>query len=77
MGLGGLSRAAGRGQKMPITDYQVLTEVCQWWDAMQEIALQVNRPHGWGFQKITGGEIRYMKLWQVSVGVVRLGLRGY
>ena len=34
---------------------------------MQDVALQVNRPHGWGFQKITNGEIRYMKLWQVSV----------
>jgi len=38
---------------------------------MQELDLKVNRPHGWGFQKITDGEIKYMKLWQVSVGVVR------
>ena len=38
---------------------------------MQELDLQVNRPRGWGFQKITDGEIKYMKLWQVSVGVVR------
>ncbi|KAF9646158.1 pectin lyase-like protein [Thelephora ganbajun] len=36
----------------------------QWWDAMQEVSLRVNRPHGWGFQKITNGEIKYMKLWQ-------------
>ena len=34
---------------------------------MQELALQVNRPRGWGFQNITNGEIKYMKLWQVSV----------
>ena len=45
-----------------------LTGFYQWWDVMQEIALQVNRPHGWGFQKITGGEIKHLKLWQVSVG---------
>ena len=34
---------------------------------MQDVALQVNRPHGWGFQNITNGEIRSMKLWQVGV----------
>ena len=44
---------------------------------MQDLALQVNRPHGWGFQKITTGEIKYMKLWQVSVDVARRVLRGY
>jgi len=38
---------------------------------MQELASQVNRPHGWAFQNITNGEIKYMKLWQVSVGIVR------
>jgi len=38
---------------------------------MQELDLKVNRPHGWDFQKITDGEIKYMKLWQVSVAVVR------
>jgi hypothetical protein len=42
---------------------------------MQDLALQVNRPHGWGFQKITDGEIKYMKLWQVSVEVTRRVLR--
>lgn len=36
----------------------------QWWDVMQDLASQVNRPKGWGFQKIINGEIRYMKLWQ-------------
>ena len=34
---------------------------------MQELALQVNRPHGWAFQNITNGEIKDMKLWQVSL----------
>jgi len=38
---------------------------------MQEIPLQVNRPHGWAFKNIMDGEIKYMKLWQVSVGMVR------
>lgn len=36
----------------------------QWWDAVQ----QTNRPHGWGFQKITNGVIRDMKLWKVCIG---------
>ncbi|KAJ7511789.1 pectin lyase fold/virulence factor [Mycena galericulata] len=31
-----------------------------WWDAVQ----QVNRPHGWAFNKITNGVIRDMKLWK-------------
>jgi len=53
---------------MSITNDRMLTEFRQWWDVMQEIALQVNRPHGWAFQNITGGEIKYMKLWQVSAG---------
>lgn len=55
------------GSQTLITGDRVLTECRQWWDVMQDVALQVNRPHGWGFQKITNGEIRYMKLWQVSV----------
>ena len=38
---------------------------------MQDPALQVNRPQGWGFQNVTNGEIKYMKLWQVSLSVVR------
>jgi len=38
---------------------------------MQDLDSQVNRPHGWAFRDITNGEIKYMKLWQVSVGVVR------
>jgi len=42
---------------------------------MQELELHVNRPYGWGFQNITNGEIKYMKLWQVSVGVVRPALQ--
>ena len=33
---------------------------------MQELALQVNRPHGWGFKNVENGEIKYTKLWQVS-----------
>jgi len=37
---------------------------------MQELALQVKRPKGWGFNNITNGEIKHMKLWQVSVGIV-------
>ena len=51
---------------MSIANGRAITESRQWWDAMQEIALQVNRPHGWAFQNITSGEIKYMKLWQVS-----------
>ena len=39
----------------------------QWWDVMQKPAPQVNRPHGWGFQNITNGEIKYVKLWQVGL----------
>ena len=44
-----------------------LTEFYQWWNVMQEKASRVNRPFGWGFGGITNGEIKYMKLWQVSV----------
>jgi len=55
------------GSQTLINCDRVLTEYHQWWDVMQEIALQVNRPPGWGFQNVTNGEIRYMKLWQVSV----------
>lgn len=36
----------------------------KWWDSMQNISLQVNRPHGWCFNGVQKGEIRYMKLWQ-------------
>lgn len=36
----------------------------KWWDAMQKVSSRVNRPHGWKFNKVQGGEIRYMKLWQ-------------
>jgi hypothetical protein len=42
---------------------------------MQELSSQVNRPFGWGFNGMTGGEIRYMKLWQVSVDIALLLLR--
>ena len=59
------------GEKLSIIDGCVLIEVYQWWDAMQTTASQVNRPDGWGFQSITNGEIRYMKLWQASVGMVQ------
>ena len=52
---------------------RVLTNMRQWWDAMQTLKSRVNRPHGWSFNKITNGEIKYMKLWQVSVGSTRLG----
>jgi len=31
-----------------------------WWDIEQ----QVNRPHGWGFSKISNGVIRDMKIWK-------------
>jgi len=43
---------------------------------MQEKSSKVNRPTGWGFGGITNGEIKYMKLLQVSHGVERemLGL---
>ena len=37
---------------------------------MQKVAARVNRPVGWGFNGITNGEIKYMKLSQVSVGLV-------
>ena len=57
---------------MSVANGRALTEFRQWWDVMQEIALQVNRPHGWAFQNITGGEIKYMKLWQVSADDNRL-----
>lgn len=36
----------------------------QWWNVMQDLDSQVNRPNGWAFQKITDGEIKYMKLLQ-------------
>ena len=39
---------------------------------MQEKASKVNRPFGWGFGGITNGEIKDMKLWQVSVDERRL-----
>ena len=39
---------------------------------MQNLTLQVNRPFGWSFHGITNGEIKYMKLWQVSIVVIRL-----
>ena len=57
------------GAEISIIDGRVLTKFYQWWDVMQELTLQVNRPRGWGFQRITNGEIKYMKLWQVSVSV--------
>ena len=64
--MGGFPWTAGWSQTL-ITSDRMLTELYQWWDVMQDIALQVNRPHGWGFQNIMNGEIRYMKLWQVGV----------
>ncbi|KAF9783457.1 pectin lyase-like protein [Thelephora terrestris] len=36
----------------------------KWWDAMQQVSLQVNRPPGWGFNGISTGEIVNLKLWQ-------------
>ncbi|KAK7695256.1 hypothetical protein QCA50_002446 [Cerrena zonata] len=45
-----------RGSKDPDRVGSMVT----WWDANQ----QVNRPHGWGFKKITNGVIRDMKLWK-------------
>lgn len=38
---------------------------------MQNLSLQVNRPHGWGFHEITDGVVKHMKLWQVSVSTSR------
>ena len=57
------------GMKLLIAGGRVLNKVYQWWNAMQEIALQLHRPHGWAFHNITGGEIKYMKLLQVSMGM--------
>ena len=42
----------------------------QWWNVMQ--TSRVNRPTGWGFWGITNGEIKYMKLFQVSVELLML-----
>ena len=39
---------------------------------MQTTSLQVNRPPGWGINGITNGEIKNMKLWQVSVHTAHL-----
>jgi len=58
-------------EKLLVTGGCMLIKLYQWWDVMQELESQVNRPNGWGLQKITNGEIKYMKLWQVSVGVAR------
>ena len=66
LGLGEFSWTAGLSETLIIRD-QALTEFHQWWDAMQQVSSRVNRPIGWGFGGITNGEIRYMKLWQVSV----------
>ena len=74
--LGELSWTAGRGGSV-IHQGPSAYDAYQWWDVMQEIALQVNRPRGWGFQNIAGGEIKYMKLWQVSIGMARPVPRGY
>ena len=65
------------GEKLLICGGRALTELVQWWNEMQNISLQVNRPHGWGFHNITGGEIKYMKLWQVSISTVQRLPRGY
>ena len=43
-----------------------LTGFYQWWVIRDEPVLQ-NRPQGWGFQGVTNGEIKYMKMWQVSI----------
>ena len=69
LGLGEFQWTEGR-EEIPIVSDRLgaLTEPCQWWDAMQETSSRVNRPIGWAFGGITNGEIRYMKLWQVSVG---------
>jgi len=58
----------GSGKNLLIARGHLLTKTYQWWNRMQEVAQRVNRPHGWAFQGITNGEIKYMKLWQVSVG---------
>ena len=64
------------GEKLSIIGGCMLIKVYQWWDAMQTTASQVNRPHGLGFQSITQGEVRYIKLFNVSVCVVQLVLGG-
>ena len=43
---------------------------------MQDPAKQVGRPVGWSFLGIAKGEIRYMKMRQVSVGAVPSALQG-
>jgi len=48
----------------------VLIKVYQWWDVMQKAEDQVGRPVGWNFLGITKGEIKYMKVRQVSVVTV-------
>ena len=53
-----------------------LIKVCQWWNVMQKSEEKVGRPTGWSFLGITKGEIRYMKVSQVSVGVVPPALQG-
>ena len=62
--------------KISIVNDLALTEFKQWWDVMEEATLRVNRPHGWAFWSITGGEIKYMKLWQVSADGDRLRYGG-
>ena len=64
------------GEKISINRSRTLTKFFKWWDAMQNFSLQVNRPRGWSFQNITNGEIKHMKLWQVSGSVVRPLTRG-
>jgi len=64
------------GEKLSIIGGCVLIKVYQWWDAMQVISTQVNRPRVVNFYGITVTEIKYMKLWQVSVGVVQSVLQG-
>ena len=71
MGLGELQRTEGLGETI-VVDPRVLTRIHQWWDVMQTTSLQVNRPPGWGFNGVTNGEIKNMKLWQVSVNTARL-----
>ena len=51
-------------------------KVRQWWNVMQDSAKQVGRPVGWSFLGIAKGEIRYMKMRQVSVGAVPSALQG-
>jgi len=53
-----------------------LIKVYQWWDAMQVSAKQVDRPTAVGFLGMTGGVVKYMKMWQVSVGTVQSTLQG-